>query len=309
MDLLVVGTLAFDAVETPCGKRDGILGGSASYCGTCASYCCPVNMVGIVGADFPDEHIEFFAKRNIDTAGVVRAPGKTFRWSGVYEPNLNVRHTRETQLNVLTEFKPILPPNYRKSRFVVLGNFDPTLQRSVLDQLDRPKLVACDTMNYWIEGHRAELDKTLRRVNLFLVNDSEAQELSGEHNLVKAAAAIRRMGPRLLVIKRGEYGALLFDDHGMFATPAFPLDDVIDPTGAGDSFAGGMMGFLARRGRLDARTLRASMIMGTVMASFCVQDFSIDAVRSLQRVEIMKRARAYAALTQLSPLRLNPFAI
>jgi sugar/nucleoside kinase (ribokinase family) len=308
MDLLVVGTLAFDAVETPFGKRDDILGGSASYCGVCASYYCPVNLVGIVGDDFPESHLEYFAKRGIDSAGVVRSPGKTFRWAGVYEKNLNIRHTRETQLNVLTEFKPVLPPHYRKNRFVVLGNIDPGLQRSVLDQLDNPKLVACDTMNFWIEGYRAELDRTLKRVNLLLVNDSEAQQLSGEQNLVKAARVIRKMGPHAIVIKRGEHGALLFDDTGVFVAPAFPLDRVIDPTGAGDSFAGGMLGYLARTGGVTAKSLRASLIMGTVMASFCVEDFSIDAVRNLKRSAITQRIKAYAALTQLFPLGLHPFA-
>ncbi|MBI5509835.1 MAG: sugar kinase [Deltaproteobacteria bacterium] len=308
MDLLVIGTLAFDAVETPYGKRDDVLGGSASYCGTCASYFASVGLVGVIGADFPQAHFDFFKSRKIDTAGVQRAAGKTFRWRGVYEKNLNVRHTLDTQLNVLADFKPVLPQSYRRSRFVVLGNIDPGLQLSVLDQLERPRLVACDTMNYWIEGQRPALLKTLKRVQVLLVNDAEAQQLSGEHNLVKAATVILRMGPAAVIIKRGEHGALLFDRAGVFVSPAFPLDRVIDPTGAGDSFAGGMFGYVASRKRFDAKTLRAGMIMGTVMASFSVQDFSLEGLLHLTHKAVRKRVAEYAALTQLAPLKLDPFA-
>lgn len=308
MDLLVVGTLAFDVVETPHDTRHDILGGSASYCGACASYFAPVKLVGIVGEDFPVRHFDFFADRHIDTAGVTRAPGKTFRWHGAYEANMNVRHTRDTQLNVLADFRPDLPPNYRDSRFVVLGNFDPTLQRSVLDQLDKPRLVACDTMNFWIEGYRKELDKTLKRVQLLLLNESEARLLSGEHNLVKAARRVLTMGPEALVIKLGEHGAMLFDRHGFFNVPAFSLAEVVDPTGAGDSFAGGMMGYLARRGKVDGKSLREALVMGTVMASFSVTDFSVDAVRALKTTDIKRRLRDYLKLTQFGHVELDPFA-
>lgn len=299
MDVLAVGTLAFDSVETPFGERRDILGGSASYLATAASYFAKVGMVGVVGHDFPREHLAFFAERGIDTAGVATLPGKTFRWRGRYDENLNVAHTLETQLNVLAAFRPELPAAYRKAQFVVLGNIDPELQTSVLDQVQRPRLVACDTMNYWIEApqHRVKLEAALKRVDLLCINDGEARLLAGEYNLVKAATKIRAMGPQNLVIKRGEHGAILFTDGSVFAAPAFPLEIVRDPTGAGDSFAGGMMGFLARKGRTDPGSLRQAVVMGSVLASFVVEDFSLDRLRRLTHDEIRLRFREYRALT------------
>ena len=299
MRLLVVGTLAYDSVETPHGKRDNILGGSASYAATCASYFCPVQMVGIVGSDFGEEHLEFFRGRGIDTTGVERAGGATFRWSGVYEENMNIRHTLETQLNVLERFEPTLPDSYRDAEYAILGNFDPTLQLRVLEQMRRPRVVALDTMNFWIEDYRAALERTLERVHLLLINDEEARQLSGEDNLFKAARAVRDMGPSMLVIKLGEHGAMLFDDHGVFTTPALVLDSFVDPTGAGDSFAGGMLGFLAARGGADDATLRQAMVVATVMASFSVQDFSIDGVRQLTPERVRGRVNDYRAMTQV----------
>lgn len=297
MNLVVVGTLAFDSVETPFGKRQDILGGSASYLATCASYFTNVQMVGIVGEDFPDEHLKFFQSRNIDTAGVNRVEGRTFRWSGVYESDLNTRRTLETQLNVLEKFEPDLPAAYRSAEYVVLGNFDPKLQLAVLDQLEKPKLVAADTMNFWIEGHREALVRMLARVDILLVNDAEARQLSGEYNLIKAARTIRAMGPRILVIKQGEFGALLFADDTIFSAPGFPIEVIQDPTGAGDSFAGGMMGFLARRDKVDPVTLRQAMIVGSVTASFSVEDFSIDRIRDISKDEISQRLSQFEALS------------
>lgn len=298
MSLLVVGTLAFDSVETPFGHRDATLGGSASFLATAASYFHPVSMVGIVGKDFPEEHLDFFRSRGINTDGVARSTGRTFRWRGRYDYDLNVRHTLETQLNVLDGFNPSLPPAYREAKYVVLGNFDPAIQLAVLDQVREPVFVACDTMNFWIESHPAALRKTLARVHLLSVNDSEARQLSGEFNLVQAARVIRAMGPKSVIIKRGEHGAVLFTDEGIFAAPAFPLEVIVDPTGAGDTFAGGMMGFLAKQdGKLNGASLRQAVIMGSVLASFVVEDYSLDRLRTLTDDEIRLRFFEFKNLT------------
>jgi sugar/nucleoside kinase (ribokinase family) len=297
MSLLAVGTLAFDSVETPFGIRDGVLGGSASFLSVAASYFCPVRMLGVIGADFPPEHLAFFKSRSIDTSGVTVLEGKTFRWRGRYDANLNVAHTLETQLNVLSDFHPELPDTYRDSEYVVLGNIDPDLQIRVLDQLRKPRMVTCDTMNYWIDKHRNRLATALKRADLLCINDGEARLLSGEDNLVKAAQTIRRLGPKNLVIKRGEHGAMLFSDQGMFSAPGFPLEQVLDPTGAGDSFAGGMMGLLARKGSIDLASIKQAIIMGSVIASYAVQDFSIDRLRRLTPEEIRVRFAEYKALT------------
>ncbi len=297
MSLLVVGTLAFDSVETPFGKREDVLGGSASFLATAASRFCRVRMVGVVGKDFPRTHMDFFQGLGVDTAGVETLEGKTFRWRGRYDHNLNVAHTLETQLNVLTEFRPKLPPPFRDSPFVVLGNIDPTLQASVLDQITRPQLVALDTMNFWITNTPNELKNTLKRVDLLSINDGEARQLSGEYHLVKAARAIRAMGPKILVVKRGEHGALLFTEQGIFAAPAMPLEQVLDPTGAGDSFAGGLMGLITKLGRADTSVLRQAVVMGSVMASFAVEDFSLDRLKRLKSDEIRLRFAEYKNLT------------
>lgn len=307
MSLLVVGTLAFDSVETPFGRHDNVLGGSASYLSTAASYFTPVCMAGVVGADFPPEHLDFFASRKIDLGGVQKLPGKTFRWRGQYNHDLNVAQTLETQLNVLEAFKPELPAHFREAEYVFLGNFDPVLQLCVLDQVKAPKLVACDTMNFWISKHTDKLKKTLKRVDLLSINDAEARQLSGEYNLIKAAAAIHAMGPRILIVKRGEYGALLFTPDGIFAAPAYPLEIVQDPTGAGDSFAGGMIGYLARAKRIDSATLRQAVVMGSVLASFVVEDFSLDRMRTLTPAEIQKRVGLFEGLTQFDSQGMHGF--
>src|SRR5512136_2749100 len=233
MPLLVVGSVALDSLETPFGRRDDVLGGSASYFSVCASFFGPTRMVAVVGEDFPEEHVRFLASRGIDLGGLARRPGRTFRWKGRYEFDLNTAHTLDTQLNVFAEFRPDLPEAWRDSSHVFLGNIDPDLQRAVLDQVRRPRLVAADTMNFWIEGKRASLLEALRRVDLLFVNDAEARQLAGEHNIVKAARAILSMGPKALVVKRGEYGALSFFGDEIFAATAYPLAELFDPTGAG----------------------------------------------------------------------------
>jgi sugar/nucleoside kinase (ribokinase family) len=289
MSLLVVGSVAFDTIKTPFGERDHALGGSATYFSMSSSFFTKVNVVAVVGEDFGDEHIKLLESRNIGLSGLTRAPGKTFHWSGRYDFDLNTAHTLATDLNVFQTFSPTLSPELRKSKFVFLGNIDPDIQWSVLNQVEHPQLIACDTMNFWITGKPKELKRTLSKVDMLLVNDAEARMLAGEHNIVKAAKAIHAMGPKRLVIKRGEYGALLFDEGRVFAAPAFPLPALFDPTGAGDSFAGGLMGALARARGVDHGTLRQATITGSVMASFAVEQFSVDRFRSLTKQEILTR--------------------
>ncbi|MGB8930839.1 MAG: PfkB family carbohydrate kinase [Anaeromyxobacteraceae bacterium] len=297
MSLLVVGSVALDTLETPFGRRADVLGGSASYFATCSSFFLPTRVVAVVGEDFPAEHVEFLSSREIDLAGLVRRPGRTFRWSGRYEFDLNTAHTLDTQLNVFAEFKPELPEHFRDSAYVFLGNIDPDLQRQVLDQVRAPRFVAMDTMNYWIASKRESLLQTIRRVDTLFVNDAEARQLAGEHNVVKAAKAILRMGPRAVVIKRGEYGAAFFSGEEVFIASAFPLPAVFDPTGAGDSFAGGFMGYLAKSGREERGVLRRAIVLGSVLASYVVEQFSLDRLRTLTSDEILKR---YAEARQLA---------
>jgi sugar/nucleoside kinase (ribokinase family) len=289
MSLLVVGSLGLDTLETPFGRRDEVLGGAAAYFSSAASFFEPPRVVAVVGEDFPAVHLDFLAARGIDLRGVARRPGRTFRWKGRYEFDLNVAHTLETQLNVFAEFRPELPAAYRDSEHVFLANIDPDLQRSVLDQVHRPAFVGCDTMNYWISSKRESLIRTLARVDMLFVNDAEARQLAGEHNIVKAAAAIRTMGPKAVVVKRGEYGALFFSEGEVFASSAVPLASVFDPTGAGDSFAGGFMGYLARARRRDAATMRRAIVVGSVVASFVCEQFSLDRLRTLRPEEIVAR--------------------
>ena len=263
MSLLVVGSVAFDTVETHAGRREDVLGGSATFFSTAASFFTPVRLVAVVGEDFPEQHVHELQARGVDTAGLQRQPGKTFRWEGRYD-DLNEATTLDTQLNVFEHFKPELPAGFESSDYVFLANIDPVLQGQVLDQIRAPRLVALDTMNFWIEdvipGKRAALEAVVSRVDLLFVNDKEAELLSGEENVVKAAQRIREMGPSTVVIKRGEFGALMFSDDGIFAVPAMPLEQVIDPTGAGDSFAGGFMGFLAASGRVDPDGIRRAAV-------------------------------------------------
>jgi sugar/nucleoside kinase (ribokinase family) len=295
MSLLVVGSVALDSIETPSGSREEILGGSASYFSTVSSLFAPVFLVAVVGQDFPDEHVTFLAERRIDLEGLRRAPGRTFRWKGRYGANLNEAHTLETQLNVFETFNPNLPERYRQADYVFLANIDPELQLRVLDQVAAPRFVACDTMNFWIQGKPEALRRTLARVDCLMINDGEARLLSGETNLPRAARKIRALGPKQVVIKRGEYGALVFGDD-IFAVPAFPLEEVRDPTGAGDSFAGGFMGYLASTRRHDREAIRSAAVMGSVAASFAVEDFSLDSLRALDRSHLDERYQRFRHL-------------
>ena len=300
MSILVVGSVAFDTVETPFGRAERVLGGSAAFFAVAASFFVPVNLVGVVGTDFGEKQLAAFAGRNIDLEGLERTEGLTFLWEGKYSYDLNSRETIRTDLNVFEFFKPRIPAAYRSSEVVFLGNIDPVLQREVLDQVKKPRIVACDTMNFWISRKAEDLRKTLEKVDVLLVNDAEARELSGEWNIVKAARAIRAMGPHTLVIKKGEHGVLMFSDAGSFAAPAFPLEDVFDPTGAGDTFAGGFLGYLAGAGGPWDQELRRAIIMGSTLASFCVEAFSLDRLLTLTRPEIDARFRQFLELTRFS---------
>jgi sugar/nucleoside kinase (ribokinase family) len=302
MSLVVVGSVALDSVETPFGRSEDVLGGSATYFSTCASFFTPTKVVAVVGEDFDQKHLDFLTSRGVDLSGLTRQKGRTFRWKGKYSYQLNEAQTLDTQLNVFEQFNPVLPESYRDADYVFLGNIHPELQGRVLDQVKNPKLVAADTMNFWITGSLPALKKTLSRVNLLCINDGEARQLAGEHNVVKAARAITKMGPSRVIIKRGEYGALLFDQDHVFACPAYPLEDVFDPTGAGDTFAGGFLGYLARSGKLDHTTLRQAIVMGSVMASFTVEKFSLDRLRDVKEAEIGTRFASFKKLTHFEEL-------
>jgi sugar/nucleoside kinase (ribokinase family) len=302
MSLLVVGSVALDSVKTPFGEVTEVLGGSATYFSTAASYFTDVRLVAVVGEDFPEAHVAFLKSRGVQLDGLQRQPGRTFRWRGEYGYPLNEAKTLDTQLNVFESFRPVLPASYLDSQFVFLANIDPELQMDVLRQVKRPKFVACDTMNFWIEGKRDALIKTLGSVDLVVINDSEARELAGEANLVSAAGKILAWGPKTLIIKRGEHGVLMFNGKATFAAPAYPLEQVFDPTGAGDSFAGGLMGFLSQKQRVDDATLRQAVIYGSVMASYNVESFSLDRMRTLSKDAILKRYREFAVLTSFEPI-------
>ena len=303
MSLLVVGSVAFDCIETPKGKVDDAIGGSAMFFSASASQYTDVRLVAVIGDDFPDEPISFLNSKGVDTSGLTRAEGKTFRWVGSYGDDLNEATTLDTQLNVFGAFKPVLSETYRSSEYVFLANIHPDLQREVLDQVENPKFVALDTMNFWIEGERESLLKTLERVDMLVLNDAEARSLAQTSNIVKAGNIIRTMGPKYVVVKRGEYGAMLFDGDEIAFAPAFPLEDVFDPTGAGDTFAGGMMGYLSKVDEVTPATLRQGMIVGCVMASFDVEDFSFNAMRDLtkdainERLEVFRRMVNYDTVT------------
>ncbi len=297
MGLLVVGSVAFDSVETPFGKVKDVLGGSATYFSTAASYFTDVQLVAVVGRDFPDKHIQFLKKRKIDISGLQKASGKTFRWKGKYDFDLNQAHTLDTQLNVFASFNPKLPETYRNTEYVFLANIDPVLQLQVLRQVIKPKLVACDTMNFWIEKKPKELKETLKYVDILTINEAEARELSKESNLVKAARQIMTFGPEVIIVKRGEYGALMFSDSGIFSAPAYPIESVFDPTGAGDSFAGGFMGYLSSVDNIDDANIRQAIIVGSVMASFDVEDFSLNRLKKLTNLEIENRYNEFKQLT------------
>ncbi len=299
MSVLVVGSIALDTVKTPVEEHADLLGGSAAYAALSASFFSPVRLVGIVGSDFPGKEFDFWKSRHIDTDGVQRADGKTFRWSGEYAWDLNTRETRSVALNVFEHFKPDLPPAYRTSDFVLLANIAPALQSHVLDQIKEPRFVVADTMDLWIETTRADLDKLIARVDLLILNDSEARQMTKETSLIKAGRAIRKMGPEYVAIKKGEHGALLFGENDFFSCGAYPLEDIHDPTGAGDTFAGGIAGYLAATaGSVRFADLRKAMIYGSVLASFTVEAFSLERLRTLTMEEVSERYEAFKAMSQ-----------
>ena len=298
MSLLVVGSVALDSVKTPFGAIQEGLGGSATYFSIAAGCFTKVRLVAVVGEDFPEKHVTLLKSRGVDLRGLCRAKGKTFRWKGSYGKDMNQAKTLRTDLNVFETFRPELPSAYKDTRFVFLANIDPDLQRGVVDQIADPQLVACDTMNYWISSKPRALRKTLTRVDILFLNEGEALQLSGQSSLLKAARHLLCMGPSTVVIKRGEYGALFFKKDGAFWAPAYPLEIVRDPTGAGDSFAGGFMGYLSRRNGVTETRLRRALIYGTIMASFSVEDFSLHRLRKIHRGDVEQRFRALRALVR-----------
>jgi sugar/nucleoside kinase (ribokinase family) len=302
MGILVVGSVALDSVKTPFGEKENVLGGSATYFSLAASHFADVSMIAVVGEDFPESHIAFLRSKGIDLSGLQRQKGRTFRWKGEYGFDLNIATTLDTQLNVFADFSPQLLPAHRSLDFLFLGNIDPDLQRSVLQQMDRPKLIACDTMNYWIENKRDSLLKTLALVDLLVINDAETRQLANEPNLIRAAKKILSWGPKTIVIKRGEYGVLMFGPESAFGIPAFPLDAVLDPTGAGDSFAGGLMGYIAGSGSCEDAVFRRAVVFGSVMASFNVTDFGPHLLGSLTRPEIQSRFREFRKLASFGDI-------
>lgn len=302
MSLLVVGSVALDSVETPFGARENVLGGSATYFSAAASILTKVSVVGVVGDDFPLQDLEFLSERGVALDGLEKVPGRTFRWKGKYGFDLNAAQTLDTQLNVFEHFAPKLGPQAKMCERIFLGNIDPDLQLKVLDQAERAKLVCADTMNFWISGKRASLLKLLPRVDVLMVNDGEVRQLAGEANVIKAARAAQRMGAKTVVVKRGEFGALLVDGDSSFYSPAFPIAEVMDPTGAGDSFAGGFLGLLDRLDTHDPRALRQATVMGSTVASFTVEQFSLDRLRDLDLAQVRRRFDAFRSLVHFDEL-------
>jgi sugar/nucleoside kinase (ribokinase family) len=300
MSLLVVGSVGIDTIETPFGRVQNVLGGSATYISAAASYfTTPIQLVGVVGDDFAQEHFEFLRSRDIDLEGLQVVPGgKTFRWGGRYHYDMNMLDTLFTDLNVFETFDPVIPESYRKSRYVCLGNIDPVLQRRVLEQIEKPQLVVGDTMNFWIKRKNKELRETLRLLDVLVLNDAEARELTNEPNLIKAARAIMNMGPHIVIIKKGEHGALLVTAQTIFFAPAYPLETINDPTGAGDAFAGGFIGWIAKKDDLSDETLKRAVIHGSTLASFCVERFSCERFRELTYLEILDRFREFRELSK-----------
>jgi sugar/nucleoside kinase (ribokinase family) len=299
MSLLAVGTVAFDDIETPFGRAEKVVGGAATYITLAASYFAQgLKIVSIIGDDFPEEELDYLRSRGIDLAGLQVMEGqKSFFWAGRYHTNMNERDTLDTQLNVLADFDPVLPENYRQVDYLMLGNLTPSIQRKVIEQLDhRPKLIALDTMNFWMDTAMESLLQVLKMIDVLIVNDEEARQLSGEYSLVKAAEAIHQLGPKYLVIKKGEHGALLFVGDNIFFAPALPLAEVYDPTGAGDTFAGGFIGYLAKTGDLSFENMKRAVIYGSAMASFCVEKFSIERLKGLSNKEIRERIAQFVEL-------------
>ena len=304
MSLLVVGSVAYDSVQTGAGNRTDSLGGSATYFSVAASYFSAVSLIAVVGEDFRPSDVALMQDHNVDTAGLEQAAGRTFRWSGVYDAeDVNNRETLDTQLNVFADFSPKLSDDHSRQPYLFLANIDPELQLDVLNQMEqRPRLVALDTMNFWIEGKKSELQKVVEAVDVLFIDETEARMFSGQSNLLNAASAITDLGPHTLLIKRGEHGVLLFHDDSVFVAPAFPLETVVDPTGAGDSFAGGFMGYIASTGDISSKGLRRATVLGSVMGSFCVEAFSLERTSALSREQIEERFRAFGGLTDFQRL-------
>ncbi|MFQ5536905.1 MAG: PfkB family carbohydrate kinase [Gemmatimonadota bacterium] len=298
MSILCVGSVALDSVETPFGKAERVVGGSANFFAASGTFFHPVQMVGVVGDDYPLEDLTFLEERGADLSGIEQRSGESFFWAGRYHYDLNSRDTLETRLGVFADFQPRIPEDFRTAGCVFLGNIHPQLQHDVLDQVAAPRIVACDTMNYWIEGNRKELLELLERVDILMVNDAEARQLADEPNLLKASRWIRERGPRIVVVKKGEHGAILFADGWVFFVPGYPLETVFDPTGAGDAFAGGFMGYLAHTGcEVDDDNLRRAVVYGSTMGSFAVEDFSVNRFRTLDMNEVADRVRGFREMT------------
>jgi sugar/nucleoside kinase (ribokinase family) len=298
--------VALDTVETPFGRAVDALGGSATFFSAAASVFCNVQLVGVVGDDFPMADIAFLGERGVDLAGLEQVPGESFRWEGVYSYDLNSRETKQTRLGVFADFKPRIPDGFRDAEWVFLGNIDPELQLDVLEQVRAPRLVACDTMNFWISGKREALLELLKKVDVLMVNDSEARELSGDYNLLRAARWIQERGPSAVIVKKGEHGAILFTGSMIFYAPGFPLEEVFDPTGAGDAFAGGFLGYLARTGSMDPEHLRRAMIYGSALGSFAVEQFSVERLKTVTVEEVHERVRLFREYTAFDqPARLE----
>jgi|Wag4MinimDraft_6_1082665.scaffolds.fasta_scaffold24089_1 sugar/nucleoside kinase (ribokinase family) len=307
-NITIVGSVALDSVRTPLGEVTEALGGSATHASMSASFFSPVNLVGVVGTDFPEAHVELFRSRKVNLEGLQRVEGKTFRWKGYYDHDLNTAHTLLTDLNVFADFHPRLPESYVSSDYLFLGNIDPELQSLVLDQIAKPKLVVCDTMNFWITGKRAALIETLKRVDIVLLNEGEARQLCETNNLLKAARRVLELGPKAVIIKKGEDGAMLVQDNGhIFISPTYPIEEVADPTGAGDSFAGGFLGYLAYTDDLSNENIRRAIIVGSVMASFNVEMFSCDRLRTLSHDEILKRYNILRKMSGFEKLSADTF--
>ncbi len=302
MSLLVIGSLAFDTVITPFAKADNALGGSAVYVSVAASYFTkPIYLVGVVGDDFKEEHVKLLKDHNVDIEGLqIIENGKTFRWGGKYHDDMNIRDTLFTELNVFQDFDPVIPDNYKKSEYVLLGNIDPTLQLRVLKQIVSPKFIVCDTMNLWIDIKNAELLEVIKQVHVLIINDSEARLLTKEPNLIKAAKMIMKMGPQFLIIKKGEHGALLFSEDKIFSASAYPLENIYDPTGAGDTFAGGFIGYMHKKQDLSFENMKKAVIYGSALASFCVEHLSTKGIENLSQTKIQERFREFLSLSECS---------
>ncbi len=302
MSLLIVGTVATDDIVTPFASVEGVLGGSAVYAATAGSLYCPVQIVGVIGEDFPESYLAYLQEREFDLEGLEVQAGKTFHWAGKYHFDMNTRDTLATELNVLASFDPTLPAGYGSTPYVFLANVDPVVQLRALDQMKKPRMTVLDTMNYWIETQREDLTAVVRRTDLVMINDEELRQYTQEHSLLRAARAMLALGPRALIVKKGEHGAALVTQEGYYYAPGYPLEDVVDPTGAGDSFAGGFLGYIAQQGHVSARELHRALIHGSVVASFTVEAFSIDRLKDVTAADIRARYREFAAFTHFESL-------